>query len=270
MMHSMLMKLELKQMLRSRWMQLVGLLFTFVFTAIIVIQQMALPDVEGFTRQTASFLNVLLFLLPLFILTIGSMSVAGDIESGWFSLLKTYPMTRAQYIVGKYMAAVCAFVLVVVVAFGVVLALGGFLGGVRLPLIFTTLTLMCIVIFASLAIVIGAFAKTRLFALSLSLVLWSFFLLLLSYALMAIGTVVAGHILQKLTVIVIHINPAEWLRFGYFIFSDQASVLGPAFYGVTQFYSSYLGYVVYGAVTFLWVTIPLLCANKLLQKRGKR
>ncbi|UZM99139.1 hypothetical protein OL548_00955 [Lysinibacillus sp. MHQ-1] len=70
---------------------------------------MALPDMEGFTRQTASFLNVLLFLLPLFIITIGSMSLAGDIESGWFSLLKTYPMKIAQYIIGKYVAISLAF-----------------------------------------------------------------------------------------------------------------------------------------------------------------
>ena len=55
-------KIELKQILRSRWMQLVAFLFTFVFVAIVVIQQMALPDIEGFTRQTASFLSVLLFL----------------------------------------------------------------------------------------------------------------------------------------------------------------------------------------------------------------
>ncbi len=269
-MYSMLIKLELKQMLRSRWMQLVGILFTFVFTAIIVIQQMALPDVEGFTRQTASFLNVLLFLLPLFILTIGSMSVAGDVESGWFSLLKTYPMTRAQYITGKYMASVLAFLLVVVVAFGVILAFGGLLGGVGLPFIFITLTLLCIFIFVSLAIAIGAFAKTRLFALSLSLVFWSIFLLLMSYALMAVGTVVAGHILQKLTIIMIHINPVEWLRFGYFIFTDQASVLGPAFYKMTQFYASPLGYIVYGTLTLFWIACPLAFSNMLLRGGGRR
>ncbi|MDM5250452.1 MULTISPECIES: ABC transporter permease subunit [unclassified Lysinibacillus] len=269
-MYSMLIKLELKQMLRSRWMQLVGILFTFVFTAIIVIQQMALPDVEGFTRQTASFLNVLLFLLPLFILTIGSMSVAGDVESGWYSLLKTYPMTRKQYILGKYMASVLAFLLVVVVAFGAILALGGFLGGVRLPFIFIILTLLCIFIFVSLAIAVGAFAKTRLFALSLSLVFWSIFLLLISYALMAIGTVVAGHVLQKLTIIAIHINPVEWLRFGYFIFTDQASVLGPAFYNITQFYSSPLGYAVYVAVTLLWIVCPLAYARVRLSSFNER
>lgn len=269
-MYWMLTKLEWKQMLRSRWMQLVGLLFTFVFTAIVVIQQMAMPDVTGFTRQTASFLNVLLFLLPLFILTISSMSVAGDVESGWFSLLKTYPMTRAQYIAGKFMASVFAFLLVVIVAFGVVFSLGGLLGGVRLPPVFISLTLLSILICTALAIFVGALAKTRLYALSLSLILWSFFLLLLSYALMAIGTVVAGHILQKLTIIVIHLNPVEWLRFGYFIFSNQADVLGPAFYGLTQFYASPLGYVVYGFGTLLWVVVPLLGTGVLLKKGGSR
>lgn len=269
-MYSMLIKLELKQMLRSRWMQLVCLLFTFVFTAIVVVQQMALPDVEGFTRQTASFLNVLLFLLPLFILTIGSMSVAGDVETGWYSLLKTYPMTRMQYITGKYIATVLAFLLVVLLAFGVIVTLGGILGGVHLPVIFITLTLLCIFIFVSLAVLIGAFAKTRLYALSLSLVFWSIFLLLISYALMAIGTVVAGHVMQKLTIIAIHINPVEWLRFGYFIFTNQASVLGPAFYSVTKFYSSSLGYTVYGAVTLLWIICPLACSSRLLKKGGRK
>lgn len=171
----MFVKIELKQILRSHWMQLVAFLFTFVFVAIIVIQRMALPDVEGFTRQTASFLNVLLFLLPLFIITIGSMSIAGDIESGWFSLLKTYPMKIGQYIIGKYVAISLAFLLVVLVAFGVVLAIGGLLGGVQLPIILVILTLLCIFIFVSLGIVLGAVAKTRLFALALSLVVWSFF-----------------------------------------------------------------------------------------------
>lgn len=258
--------LEWKQMLRSRWMQLVGMLFTFMFTAIVVIQQMAMPDVTGFTRQTASFLNILLFLLPLFILTIGSMAVASDMESGWFSLLKTYPLTILQYIVGKFVAIIMAFVLVVVIAFGVVLLLGGLLGGVKLPLVFIVLSFCILVIFAALSVLIGVLAKTRLHALALSLVVWSFLLLLLSYGMMAIGTVVAGHVLQKLTIVHLHINPAEWLRFGYFLFSGQSSVLGPSFYQLTSFYTSVTGIGVYSAVTILWVVLPLFFAGIRLRK----
>lgn len=258
--------LEWKQMLRSRWMQLVGMLFTFVFTAIVIIQQMAMPDATGFTRQTASFLNILLFLLPLFILTIGSMAVASDMESGWFSLLKTYPLSILQYIIGKFVAIVLAFTVVVVLAFGVVFLLGGFLGGVKLSPLFVVLSMSILVIFSSIAVLIGVLAKTRLHALALSLVVWSFLLLLLSYGLMAIGTVVAGHVLQKLTIVHLHMNPAEWLRFGYFLFSGQSSVLGPSFYQLTTFYTSVAGVVVYVLLTFAWVVLPILLAGRKLRK----
>lgn len=253
-------------MLRSRWMQLVAMLFTFVFIAIVVIQQMALPDSTGFTRQTASFLNILLFLLPLFILTIGSMAVASDMESGWFSLLRTYPLTIFQYVVGKFVAIVLSFAVVVVLAFGVVYLLGGLLGGVKFSVLFIVLSLSILVIFSSISVVVGVVAKTRLHALALSLVVWAFLLLLLSYGLMAVGTMVAGHVLQKMTIIHLHLNPAEWLRFGYFLFSGQSSVLGPSFYQLTTFYTSGAGMAVYGVITIMWIVLPILLAGRRLRK----
>lgn len=255
-------------MLRSRWLQLVAILFIFVFVAIVMIQQMALPDIDGFTRQTASFLNLLLFLLPLFTLTIGSMSVAGDVESGWFSLLKTYPMTITQYTMGKFIALFLSFVFIVAFALGVVFALGGFLGGVSLPVEFIIIAVCLIIIFSSIAIFVGSLAKNRLHALALSLVIWALLLLLLSYAVMAIGTIVPGHVLQKLTIFVMYINPVEWMRFGYFLLSDQAAVLGPTYFDVITFYESFVGKIVFGVVTLLWVVLPLGLAIYRLKKSG--
>lgn len=251
-------------------MQSVALLFVFVFASVSLIQQIALPNDLGFTRQTAGFLNLLLFLLPLFILTIGSMGVASDLESGWFSLLKTYPITVMQYVVGKYIALVLSFMLILFLAFGVVLSMSGISGEFYLPTIFVGLSIITMLIFSSIAILCGILAKNRLHALALSLVVWALALLLLSYALMAVGTVVAGHILQKLTIIMIHVNPAEWIRFGYFLFSGQTSVLGPSFYSFTEFYSSPVGYLLYAVITILWITFPILLAKWLLEKRGRQ
>lgn len=263
-------RLEWRQMLRSRWMQLVAVLFVFVFASISLIQQIALPDINGFTRQTASFLNLLLFLLPLFILTIGSMGVASDVESGWFSLLKTYPITIKQYIFGKYIALLLSFMFILLLAYAVVIGMSGVSGQVHLPILFVVLSIITVFIFSAIAILCGSFAKNRLHALALSLVVWAISLLLLSYALMAIGTVVAGHVLQKLTIIMIHINPAEWIRFGYFLFSGQTSVLGPSFYQFTEFYSSTIGYILYAFVTILWIVLPILIAKWILAKRGRQ
>lgn len=260
--------LEWKQMLRSRWLQLVAILFIFVFVAIVMIQQLALPDVEGFTRQTASFLNLLLFLLPLFTLTIGSMSVAGDVESGWFSLLKTYPMTLTQYVLGKFIALVLSFVFIVALALGVVFTLGGFFGGVHFPYEFLVVSICLILVFSAIAVWLGSMAKNRLHALALSLVIWALLLLLLSYAVMAIGTVVPGHVLQKLTIIMLHINPVDWLRFGYFLLSNQATVLGPTYFDLIEFYQTRIGNVVFILLTLLWVVIPLFLAKIKLKKSG--
>lgn len=263
-----LITLEWKQMLRSRWLQLVAVLFIFVFVSIVMIQQLALPDIEGFTRQTASFLNLLLFLLPLFTLTIGGMSVAGDVESGWFSLLRTYPMKIWQYVFGKFFALVCSFIFIVLLALGVVFALGGLFGGVKVPYEFLVVAFCLILIFSALAIMLGSLAKNRLHSLAISLVVWALLLLLLSYLVMAIGTVVPGHVLQKLTIVMLHINPVDWLRFGYFLLSGQTAVLGPTYYDLISFYESIIGILVFIALTLLWIIVPLIFAAIKLKKLG--
>lgn len=267
-MQKMFITLEWKQMLRSRWLQLVALLFIFVFVAIVMIQQMALPDIEGFTRQTASFLNVLLFLLPLFTLTIGSMSVAGDVETGWLALLKTYPMKLRQYVVGKFIAIILSFLFILALAFGVVLALSGLLGGVKLPFEFIVVAICLIFIFSAISILLGALAKNRLHALALSLVIWALLLLLLSYAIMAIGTIVPGHVLQKLTIAMLHLNPVEWLRFSYFLISGQGEVLGPTYFDLITFYKTIFGKMIMCLVTVIWMVVPLVLANFRLKKSG--
>lgn len=267
-MNQLFIKLEWKQMLRSRWMQLVGVLFILVFAAIALIQQLALP-VDGFTRQTASFLNLLLFLLPLFVLTIGSMSVASDVESGWFSLLKTYPLSLGGYIFGKYISLVLSFFLILILAFAVVLIMSGIAGAFQLPLVFVALSILTVLIFASLAILCGVLAKNRLHALSISLVVWAAALLLISYVVMAIGTFVAGHIMLDLTIVMIHLNPAEWIRFGYFLFSGQTTVLGPSYFDFAEFYNSIFGYLLYFIVSLAWVVLPLFLAQWILSRKGR-
>ncbi|MEK4229502.1 ABC transporter permease [Solibacillus sp. FSL H8-0538] len=260
--------LECKQLFRSRWIQIVSVLFTVLFTSIIVIQQLAMPDIEGFSRQTAALLNGLLFLLPLFLLTLGSMNVASDVETGWFGLLMTYPVTVSQYVRSKYSAILFTFSLMVVLALSVVFLIGGSIGGVKLPLVFIFLTTETILIFASISVALGSMVKNRLHALAVALGVWVVVTLLFSYIIMAVGTVIAGHMLQKLTIVLIHLNPLEWIRFSYFLYTDQTAVLGPSFYDFSNFYQSTVGLILYVVFTALWIVVPLLFARLNLSKKG--
>lgn len=60
-------------------------IFIVLFVAILMLQQLN-TDAGGFDRFQAS-LKFITFLFPLFILTIGAMSIAADIESGWYQLI---------------------------------------------------------------------------------------------------------------------------------------------------------------------------------------
>lgn len=262
--------LECKQLLRSRWIQIVTLLFAIVFSAILMIQHLALPSTGGFTRQTASLLNILLFLLPLFMLTIGSMNLASDKEAGWLGLLSTYPLTMGRYVVTKYIALCLVFSAISIVVFAVALFVGSFFGGLKLPAFAVYITVLIIVIFNAVSVLLGTLAKSRLHALAIGLGTWSVVSLLFSYIMMTIGTVSSEALLKKLVIIMIHINPLEWIRYGYFVFSEQTAVLGPAFYSMSKFYSSPPGFVIFGVISLLWVVLSLILSTILLKVRGKR
>ncbi len=262
--------LECKQLLRSRWIQIVTVLFAIIFTAILMIQHLALPDTNGFTRQTASLLNILLFLLPLFMLTIGSMNIASDKESGWLGLLRTYPLKMGSYVVTKYIALCLVFAGIILFVFAVAFLVGSFFGGIKLPLFAIGITLLILFIFNAVSVLVGSIAKSRLHALAIGLGVWSVVSLLWSYMVMAIGTMTSENFLQKIVILSIHINPLEWIRYGYFVFSEQTAVLGPAFYGVSKFYASPLGFLFFIIISGLWVAFSLVSATLMLKIRGKR
>ena len=260
--------LECKQLIRSKWLQIVTLLFVLTFTSVLLIQQLAMPDVEGFTRQSAALLNLLLFLLPLFMLTIGAMSIASDIESGWLNLLRTYPITNGKYVFTKWLGLFLVFTAMTLLALSVALLIGSLFGGIQLQWSLLLLVLFMLLLFTSLGTLTGSLAKNRLHALAIGLGVWSAISLIISYVLMAIGTLIPEHLLKVFIVLNMHFNPLEWMRFSYFIFTGQSAVLGPAFYDVVKFYDSTIGYVYYGMFLAIWIVSPLLLATFVLKKRG--
>lgn len=260
--------LEMKQLIRSKWLQIVTLLFVITFSAVLLIQQLAMPDVEGFTKQSAALLNVLLFLLPLFMLTIGAMSIASDIESGWLNLLRCYPLSIGAYIMTKWLGLFFVFFIVTFLAIVVAIGIGALFGGITVSGSLLLLVSCMLLIFTAIATFTGSLSKNRLHALAIGLGIWSFISLVISYVLMAIGTLIPEHLLKTFIVLNMHLNPLEWIRFSYFLLTEQTAVLGPAFYELVKFYDSSIGYFYYGIITVLWITLPLLLATVILKKRG--
>ena len=92
------------------------------------------------------------------------------------------------------------------------LFVGSFFGGLKLPAFAIYITVLIIVIFNAVSVLLGTLAKSRLHALAIGLGTWSVVSLLFSYIMMAIGTVSSEALLKKLVIIMIHVNPLEWIR----------------------------------------------------------
>ncbi|WLR41224.1 ABC transporter permease [Bacillus carboniphilus] len=258
---------EQKSMFRNRTFFLFGLLFTFLLMTITSIQLFSLPPTASFTRFSASILNVLLFLLPLFTLTIGSLSISTDVESKWFSLMKTYPLNMMSYTTGKLISLFFSFCTMLIIGFGFVILFYSLQRGHHLDWLLFFLSIGTVAIFSSLSILIGCLATNRIHSLSLSLTVWAFFLLIYDYMIMSLGTIVSGNLLKNMVIVLTFTNPAEWLRTGFMIYSGYSSTLGPVYYEFSSFFLSPIGMTVYVIISGLWVVIPIFISNFILKRK---
>lgn len=259
-------RFELKQVMRNRWMTMTTILFTLLALALAAIQQYSIGAVESYSRPMASLLNLILFVLSLFILALGSMSVAGEKESGWLRLIQTYPVALSSWMFAKYIALVVSMFTVISIGFGSSILLTGLRNDSGILLLLFGLSIGMVFIFSSIAMLIGALSRNRLHSLSIGLSLWAIFLLLIDYFMMAIGTFLPGILLKNIVVVLSFVNPAAFIRTSFLIFSGNGSVLGPSFYSFVTFSESSTGMLTYSGVAIGWIVIPLLVAIRLLGK----
>ncbi|HEX8984368.1 MAG TPA: ABC transporter permease subunit, partial [Bryobacteraceae bacterium] len=92
---------ELKINIRNKWTLVFALVFAALALAISYFGLVteAVIGFQGFTRTTASLLNLVLYLIPLISLTMGALSFTG--EKGASELLFSQPVTRTEILAGK-------------------------------------------------------------------------------------------------------------------------------------------------------------------------
>lgn len=241
-------------------------IFIVLFVSILMLQQLNV-DAGGFDRFQASILNLLLFLFPLFILTIGAMSIAADIESGWYQLIRSYPVNIIHYLTAKYVALVTIFLFALFTTEAVILLMGAFFGGVHIDRYFLILTIVIIAVFSAMSVMIGAISIHRLQALGFSLGVWALFTLLSNYIVMAVGTIIPKQMYENVIYAHVHLNIIEWLRYIYLIQIEQTGILGKSFYYLTQFYETKIGFFLMIGITALWWFMPLCLAYFKLKRK---
>lgn len=225
---------------------------------------------DGFNRAVIHLLNVNLYLLPLLVLLLGSIHNANEKESGWMSLVLTYPISPLVLLLARVSSL--SLVLIAVLSLGYGLAsLIAALFAATLPikdfLILYGLSVSLIVLLTPLATCIGILSKTRFQAISIALASWAFLVLLYDFLILFLIRSIPPHVFEWGLTLVVALNPIQLVRVLVIMIMDGGVVFGPSLYQFTAFVQSVSGIILIIGCAVVWISLPVLIGLFRLRRR---
>lgn len=244
-------RLDVSESLRARWFLLYALVFGGIVAALLVFG-LAESRVMGFTglsRLLAIYIQLVMAILPVFILIATVRSVAGDREAGVFEYMLALPVSLAAWYWGRWLGRfLVAFVPVAVALFvAVAYALAN---GADVPwrhlLIDVGMLASLVVCFLGFGFLISSVARSADVAQSAAFALW---LVLLAFLdLILLGVLVRGQAPEELAVAIALLNPLQVFRTGsMLLFDKQLVLLGPSAWLILDRFGE-IGYLAWAAV----------------------
>jgi Cu-processing system permease protein len=262
---------EFRDGLRNKWVLgatliLAGL--TFALTLLGSTPTGAL-GVKPLAAIVVSLSSLTIFLIPLIALLLGYDAIVGEAERGCLLLMFTYPVSRLEIILGKFLghAAILAFATIIGYgAAGAAMAWmhGGDAESWRAFAWLLVSTIMLGLAFLALAYLISVQVKEHSTAAGIAIGVWLFFVIVFDLALM--GTLVAsqGRLGTSIFSGLVLLNPADIYRlFNLTAFENIRALSGMAGLSAAVRFSPAVLLVALAA----WCVVPLAIAIGVFQRR---
>ncbi len=183
---------------------------------------------QGFARVTLSFMNLVLFVVPLAGLLLGVTSITSG--TGTLTLLLAQPVSRSDVFLGKFLGLATALTVAQLAGFGAggaVVALHAGAGQAGAFLALAALSILLGAITIAAAMLIGALWPDRLRATAAALGLW--LLLVVAYDLAVLGAtaILRGVPLQSVLLPALLLNPVDLARVMTTLATGSGALLGP-------------------------------------------
>ncbi|MDR7001936.1 ABC transporter permease subunit [Neobacillus niacini] len=245
------------------------ILWVIVFSLLFLLAR-SNDAISGFTNITGTIVNIILYLLPLFMLIFGSFSITNEMESGQWNLLCTYPVSIPSYLSGKFLGVFTAQALVFSLSFGLSMAIG-LLAKIQLSvqwvLAIYLFSLFLIYFFLILGIFVGTLVKTRWKALMISVAVWFFLIMIWPTALISILGLVPFPMIDRLMKIALILNPAEFLRIFLIVQWDSGSIFGQSYDSIVYLFQSRAGWMILIVYMLAYLLILFSLAGLCLKRR---
>lgn len=262
---------EFRITLRSKWVQIFAAVFASLTVAISYFGMVTsiVVGFEGFTRTTASLLNLILYLVPMLALAAAISSFGAD--KGAAELLFSQPVLRSEVLVGKLLGLFVSLMVPVLFGFGVsgfIIAARSGTDGIMRYLGFIFLTLLLLLTFLCLGAFASIISDGRTRALGIALGIWFFFVLFYDLLTMGVASLVHPHTANMVILFSLFGNPVDLARVSGLLILGGPTIFGAA--GallVRTFGGTALAVLFLSLATFLWSALVLIAAGWALARR---
>ena len=264
-------KQELTINIRNKW----TIIFAGVFSVLVLaisyfgLLTAGTTGFQGFTRTSASLLNLVLYIVPLVALVMGTLSFTGEKSAS--ELLFAQPVTRSEIWFGKLLGLFASMLTATLIGFGlggVVIALrAGTDGVLRYPL-FVGFALLLALVFLSLSALVAALCQRKNRAFGVVMFLWFFFVLF--YDLLVIGGtfLFKEHTANQLIFASLFGNPVDMTRVASLIVLNGKEIFGVAGAALMKFFGGEIASILLLVVGMVaWVVVPFLWSQHLLKQQ---
>jgi len=262
---------ELKVSVRNKWTLGFALLFAALALAISYFGLVteAVVGFQGFTRTTASLLNLVLYLVPLISLTMGALSFTG--EKGASELLYSQPVARSEILAGKLVGlflSIGAATLFGFGAAGLLIAVQVGIDGLGRYLAFVGVALLLAAAFLTIGALVAILAGGRAKGLGFALFLWFFFVLFYDLLVVGVTFLLPEHTANQFIFVSLFGNPVDLARVASLIAINDPAVFGYAGAALVKFLGgAALADTVLILGLLLWVLLPFVLSGGALNRR---
>ncbi len=264
-------KQELTINIRNKW----TIIFAGVFSVLVLaisyfgLLTAGTTGFQGFTRTSASLLNLVLYIVPLVALVMGTLSFTSEKSAS--ELLFAQPVTRSEIWFGKLLGLFASMLTATLIGFGlggVVIALrAGTDGVLRYPL-FVGFALLLALVFLSLSALVAALCQRKNRAFGVVMFLWFFFVLF--YDLLVIGGtfLFKEHTANQLIFASLFGNPVDMTRVASLIVLNGKEIFGVAGAALMKFFGGEIASILLLVVGMVaWIVVPFLWSQHLLKQQ---
>ncbi|MCO4800090.1 MAG: ABC transporter permease [Colwelliaceae bacterium] len=255
--------------LRNRWLISITIIFAILSIGLTYFGAAAsgAVGVTSLSTTVASLASLAVFLIPLIALLLSYDSFVGEQESGTLLLLLTYPISKTQLLIGKFIGQGGIIALATVLGFGSsALILYVQINDVEVLRLFGTFISSAVLLglsFTAIAYLISLSASEKSKAAGFALIIWFLFALVFDLALLALLVGVEQGVSQQGLTQIMMFSPSDIFRLVNLAGLDSSDVNGALAIAI----KSSLSQGQLFSVLLAWVVIPLVGANFIFKKK---